>query len=83
MGDSPMPQHGHIQVYLDRIPADAYKVADLNGVLANLAAPLFSMGFPPHTVKSMPGRHRLLVALAQNDFVLYQVKPAVVTVTFK
>src|SRR5437868_15499064 len=32
IGKKAKPGHGHIQVYFDRIPSDAYRIADLRGM---------------------------------------------------
>jgi hypothetical protein len=83
MGGKSVAGHGHIQVYIDRIPTNAYKTMDLKGVVANVATPLFSVGFTPKMLKSEAGKHRLMVTLAKNNYVLYHTPPRVISVVFK
>jgi hypothetical protein len=75
--------HGHIQMYLDRIPKDATKVKDMTGVVAVVAATNFSIGFTRSWLRIHAGWHRLVVALARNDDTLYPVPPALFPVTVK
>lgn len=83
IGGTPEADHGHVQVYLDRVPPDAHRQVDLKGVVANLASPDFSLSLPPAMVGRERGRHRLFVALARNDYILYPVRPATVAITFR
>jgi hypothetical protein len=84
IGRKPVARHGHMQVYLDRIPSSAYKTGDLTKVVAVAAGPTFTFVLSPQWMKAARGRHRYLVALAQNNEELYQgVKPASFSLTVK
>jgi hypothetical protein len=75
---------GHLQYYLDRIPADAYRRIDLRrSFLAAVGTPtfIFNLKYSPITIS--PGRHTILIALAQNRYVLYRGPVVRVTITVK
>lgn len=76
--------HGHMQLYLDRIPASAYKKGTLKDTIAVAAGPIFTFILNAHQKKLAAGRHTYLIALAQNNETLYKsVKPASFTLTLK
>jgi hypothetical protein len=82
MGRSNVPGHGHYHFYIDCIPADAYTAADLEHCWAAAAGTTNAkLDLSTSHVKVAPGTHVLLVALAQNDHVLYPVPPAVLLLT--
>jgi hypothetical protein len=83
LGDPAIPGHGHIQIYLDRIPTDATKHVDMKGIVALTARPSFSLGFTRRWLQLHAGSHRLLVALARNDDVLYPTQAAVFHMTVR
>jgi hypothetical protein len=83
IGKANVPGHGHIQVYVDRIPADSYVRRDAKRWLgAPLAGTTLRITVPP-TLIGARGTHRLIVALAQNNSVLYRVPAASATITVK
>jgi hypothetical protein len=83
IGKANLPGRGHVQVYVDRIPADAYVRRDAKRWLgAPLAGTTLRITVPP-TLIGTRGTHRLLVALAQNNSVLYRVPAAGATITVK
>ena len=82
MGKRPAANEGHLQIYADRIPADAYKKKDLKTTwLAALAAPTFPLKLASPILKK--GTHKIFIALAQNNYVLYKANPVSVTITVK
>lgn len=84
IGRKPVKRHGHMQLYLDHIPSSAYSTGDLTKVVAVAAGPTFTFVLAPHWVKAGKGRHRYLIALAQNNDVLYRgVKPARFSLTVR
>lgn len=81
IGQPNVAGHGHFQLYVDKIPADAYTKQDLQHTwLASLASTSVSLNLPPMFIGG-PGKHTILVALAKNDGVLYKVPAASVTIT--
>jgi hypothetical protein len=83
IGKANVRGHGHIQVYVDSIPKDAYVRKNLKQHwLASLAATTIALNLSPMLVGGR-GKHRIIVALAQNNSVLYRVPPARVTITVK
>jgi hypothetical protein len=83
IGKANVPGRGHVQVYVDRIPADAYVRRDSKRWLgAPLAGTTLRITVPP-TLIGARGTHRLLVALAQNNSVLYRVPASSATITVK
>lgn len=72
---------GHLQIYLDHIPADALQASDMRHVIAIAASATVSVGFPPAWVRTHIGKHRLIAALARNDDTLYRARPAILHVT--
>jgi hypothetical protein len=84
IGKHPVSGQGHLQYYLDGIPSDAYKRADLrHNFLGVVATPIYIFHLKYSLVKIKPGKHRFIAALAQNDNVLYHVPTASITVTVK
>ena len=82
LGQRPRAGHGHLQYYLDRIPADAWTRPDRHhGYIAAVATPRFFLAIVASPVRITPGTHRFLVALARNDGVLYHAPVASVRVT--
>jgi hypothetical protein len=83
IGKANVPGRGHVQVYVDRIPADAYVRRDPKRWLgAPLAGTTLRITVPP-TLIGARGTHRLIVALAQNNSVLYRVPAASTAITVK
>jgi len=73
LGRANVPGHGHYHFYVDCIPPDAYTKPDLSTCWAGAAAtPTSVLDLPSSHVKISPGRHRLIIALAHNDHVLYR-----------
>lgn len=75
--------HGHMQLYLDRIPSSAYKKPSLSNVVAVAAGPIFSFSLSSHWLKAARGHHHFIVALAQNNEVLYHGGTSSFTLTVK
>jgi hypothetical protein len=83
MGKANVRGHGHIQLYVDKIAVDAYVKKDLkHNWLASLAATTISLNLPPMLIGGA-GKHKIIVALAQNNYILYRVPTAAVTITAK
>jgi hypothetical protein len=83
MGQANIRGHGHIQIYVDTIPKDAYVRKDLKQHwLASLAETTIALNISPMLVGGK-GKHRIIVALAQDNYVLYHALPASVTLTVK
>ena len=83
IGKANVRGRGHIQLYVDRIPTDAYARKDLKQHwLASLAATTIALNLSPTLVGGM-GKHRIIVALAQNNGVLYRVPTAAISITAK
>ena len=83
MGKGDVAGRGHIQLYVDSIPADAYSRKDLqHHWLASLATTTVSLNLSPAIVGGA-GKHRIIAALARNSGVLYRVPTASVTITVK
>jgi hypothetical protein len=83
IGRKSLARHGHMQIYLDRIPNAAYKQGNLADVVAIAAGPIFTFVLSPQWKAKAHGRHTYLIALAQNNEVLYNVKAASFTLTVK
>jgi hypothetical protein len=82
MGRGNVAGHGHFHFYIDCVPADAYTKADLEHCWgAASAATTTQFDLSTSHVKVAPGTHLLIIALAQNDHVLYQTPPAVILLT--
>ncbi len=76
-----MAGHGHIQLYVGSIPKDAYAKKDLKRHwLASLAAPDFTVKLSP-VILGGKGKHRIIIALAKNNYGLYHTPLAYVTIT--
>jgi hypothetical protein len=83
MGKAHVAGHGHIQLYVDAIPRDAYTHKDLQRHwLASLATTTLTLNLSPAIVGGA-GKHRIFAALAQNNNVLYRVPVASFTITVK
>lgn len=83
MGKAAKAGTGHLQVYVDRIPGDAYSKKDLkHNWLAALASPTFALKLSAPVLGGR-GTHKIIVALAKNNYVLYRVPVASFTVTVK
>lgn len=80
IGGKPVAGHGHIQVYLDRVPPVAYRKLSLTHLVVVVGAPSFRYQALPAWIKRHHGRHRFIFALAKNNNVLYPVRTVNVTV---
>lgn len=74
---------GWVQMYLDKIPKDAYHVPDFKGgVNYNKPYPMggskygVSIGFDIPWIRVHKGKHRLLIGLAHDNHVMYSATPA-------
>jgi hypothetical protein len=82
IGKAPKNGVGHFQIYLDKIPKDAYAKKSLkSNWLAAVAAPVVPLKMAKGMVK--PGKHKIIVALAKNNYVLYHVPTVSLTITIK
>jgi hypothetical protein len=83
IGQANVRGRGHIQVYVDRIPSNAYVRRNPTHWLgAPLAGKTLRITVPP-TLLGSRGTHKLIVALAQNNSILYRVPAASTTITVK
>ncbi len=81
MGKHAVAGHGHLQYYLDSVPGDAYTRKDLRRTfLAAVATPLFSFNLRASRVRITPGSHRIIVALARNDDILYRSPTSAISI---
>jgi hypothetical protein len=83
IGQKSVVGHGHMQVYLNRIPSSAYKYAAPADVVVNATTSTFNFALSPHWRKAARGHHRFLVALARNDNILYRVNAGSFSLTVK
>jgi hypothetical protein len=84
VGKKPVAGHGHLQYYLDKVPKDAHSKADLkHSFIAAVATPLFDFNLRASRVKIGRGKHKVIVALAKNNYVLYKAPTAAVTITVR
>lgn len=80
-GAKPKGGQGHIQIYLDKVPSDSYKTADMKNIASVYPAPnqpkpftsSYSIEFDSLWIQSHKGNHTLKIALAKNNDVLYRV----------
>lgn len=82
IGRNNVDHHGHYHFYIDCIPADAYRTMDLSHCWAGADAAtktVFHLNRTSFKIKK--GEHLLILALAENDHVLYKA-PAVVIPIF-
>lgn len=83
LGKANIAGRGHLQLYVDTIPTDAWTKKDLQHTwLASLSATTLSLNLPPALVGGA-GKHTIIVALARNNCVLYRTPAARVTITVK
>lgn len=78
----PLPRgKGFVQIYLDKIPGDAYKKVDFKGRFAAakpspLGGSRYELVIGPTAAwfKLHKGHHELKIGLARNNYVMYPVK---------
>jgi hypothetical protein len=80
---SPRKGQGHIQAYLDKVPADAYSKRDLRHWYASIPSPKFPLCFPLPLLGGKKGKHTLYLGLGKTNSILYKTKPAKFTFTAK
>lgn len=73
---NPLKGRGHIQVYLDRLPANAAKKRNFTHWIGSIPSDTFSLCLPLAALSGKTGKHKLFFALAKTNSVLYAVKPA-------
>lgn len=83
MGKSTISGHGHIQVYLDSIPSDAYKKAEYRHLVLAVGVSKFTWQVSKPWAKANKGHHKLIFALAQNNNVLYHGGTATLSITVR
>ena len=82
IGKAPVAGHGHYHLYVDCIPSDAYAKADIATCYAAAAAtPTTIFDLSKSAVKITKGTHVLLVALANNNHVLYRTPASAILFT--
>jgi hypothetical protein len=82
IGKAPKNGVGHFQIYLDKVPADAYAKKDLkSNWLAAVAAPVIPLKMAKGMIKL--GKHKIIVALAKNNYVLYRLPTVSLSITVK
>jgi hypothetical protein len=90
------PGQGHVHIYIDCIPPDAYVKPDLASPCWEFQFPKFLSGAPGGTmtmagqfapktarVRLSKGPHLLLVALANNNHVLYRAPASAIVFVLK
>jgi hypothetical protein len=83
IGKPPQAGHGHLQVYVDGIPSDAWTKNDLqHHWLASVASPTFTLRLSP-AILGGNGKHHIIIALASNNNVLLKAPTASITLTVK
>jgi hypothetical protein len=82
IGKKSANKHGHIQVYLDKIPAAAYKKGSSQNLVIAVGSSSFSFQMSKSWVKLHKGKHHLVLALAKNNL-LYRAPAAKIAVTVK
>jgi hypothetical protein len=84
MGSKPVPGRGHLQYYLDRIPAGAYRsFRDRSTFLGAIGTNEFLFRLKQSAVPITRGRHTILIALAQNNYLLYHAPVARVLISVR
>src|SRR5205823_2286812 len=84
IGKAPIRGQGHLQFYLDRIPSDAYTRVDLqHNWIGFSATRIFTFNLAASPVKISRGRHRIIVALARNNMVLYRAASDALSITVR
>jgi hypothetical protein len=75
--------HGHIQIYLDSVPSDAYSKRDLKHLVSRNVPPkvgryayAVTIEFDDAWIKEFAGQHTLLIGLAKNNEVMYHAPVA-------
>jgi hypothetical protein len=82
IGKAPVAGRGHFHFYVDCIPSDAYVKADIATCYAAAAATSkATFDLSKSAVKITKGTHVLLVALANNNHVLYRAPASAVLFT--
>lgn len=84
VGKAAMAGMGHYHVYVDCIPADAYVKADISRCYAQAEvsnAAVFNLA--KSMVRVTRGEHLLIVALANNNHVLYNTPASAVPFTVR
>jgi len=83
LGKKPQDSEAHFQIYLDTIPKDAQKKADLHHWLASVAATTIPLKLSSGVLGNKKGKHTIYVTLAKNNNVLYNTKAAALVFTIK
>lgn len=84
MGGRPVSGRGHLQYYLDRIPAGAYRsFRDRSTFLGAIGTKEFLFRLKQSAVPFTRGRHTIFIALAQNDYLLYHAPVARVVISVR
>lgn len=82
IGKAPVAGRGHYHFYVDCIPSDAYVKADIATCYAAAAATsTATFDLAKSAVKVTKGTHILLVALANNNHVLYRTPASAILFT--
>jgi hypothetical protein len=84
MGARAVPGRGHLQYYLDRIPATAYRsFRDRSTFLGAIGTSQFLFRLKQSAVRITRGHHIVLIALARNNYLLYRTPVARVSITVR
>ena len=83
IGKAAVPGKGHIQIYLDKISPAAYTKGNSQNLVIVVGSSTFSFQVSKQWTKLHRGNHRLILALAQNNNILYRAPTASVAVTVK
>lgn len=83
IGRKPKAGQGHIQIYLDRIPAAAYTTTTGKNLVLTIGTPKISFKISRQWASLHQGQHRFILALAKNNDVLYHAPTASIAVTVK
>ena len=88
IGKAPKAGFGHVHFYIDKIPSGGYSVGTVaaspqNGWAGYFASDMAVFDLKKSAVKVGKGTHLLLVALAENNHVLYKAPAAAIVFTVK
>ncbi len=76
-GAKPKAGQGHIEIYMDSIPRDAYHKVDVRHAFNYHIQSLRQVTIEPNNpwINLYQGKHTLLIVLAKNNDVLYPIRP--------
>lgn len=77
------PGQGHVQVYIDKVPADATRRFDKSHWIQSTPLSSFPVCLPRPFLANKQGKHTLYFELGKTNSSLYSSKPATFTFTAK